>query len=203
MDRASGWYKRQIQFITVCFAAGMVILFNVDSIKLTRALWTSAPLRESFVALSQDMVKYENADELAKNFKVKREGKNVQVQQVMADFEQNPKQIIVTDSENGMDTIKVSNKAQVPPVVSEADESFGASQQAAAKEYQTLKTQLSIPIGWDTEDWDKIWGYSMQNKIVYMLAKFIGLFMSIAAASMGAPFWFNMLKSVSSIKNKA
>jgi hypothetical protein len=176
MDRASGWYKRQIQFITVCFAAGMVILFNVDSIKLTRALWTSAPLRESFVALSQDMVKYENADELAKNFKVKREGGKAIVQKVEPDFD---KEIVVTDSKNSTDTLHISNSQEALPTENEADESFGASPQtAAAKEYQTLKTQLSIPIGWETENWTAIWAYSTQDKLIYALGKLIGLFMS-------------------------
>jgi hypothetical protein len=202
MDRASGWYKRQIQFITVCFAAGMVILFNVDSVKLTRALWTSAPLRESFVALSKDMVKYDNVDDLAKDFKVKREGGKAVVQRVVPDFE---KQIVVTDSQNNTDTINVSNSAEAEAITEmEATESFGtAKQAAAAKEYQTLKTQLSIPIGWETEKWTEIWAYGTQDKLMYILAKFIGLFMSVAAASMGAPFWFNMLKTVSSIKNKS
>jgi hypothetical protein len=196
MDRASGWYKRQIQFITVCFAAAMVILFNVDSVKLTRALWTSAPLRESFVALSKDMVQYENVDDLAKDFKVKREGGNAVVQRaVKADFDG---QSAATDSASQ------ATDAAVAVAEVAATESFGAAKQAAAaKEYQTLKTQLSIPIGWDTENWTEIWAYGTQDKIMYILAKFIGLFMSVAAASMGAPFWFNMLKTVSSIKNKS
>ena len=203
MERASGWYKRQIQFVTFCFAAGMVLLFNVDSIKLTRALWTSAPLRESFVALSKDMVKYDNADELAKNFKVKREGGKVVVQKVVPDFD---KQVIVTDNANQTDTVLVSSstEAAANDAMNDAEnaQALGAqnAKNAAAKEYQDLKTQLSVPIGWDTENWSAIWAYSTQEKLLYMLGKLIGLFMSIAAASMGAPFWFNMLKSVSNLK---
>jgi hypothetical protein len=195
MERASGWYKRQIQFITFCFAAGMVVLFNVDSIKLTRALWTSAPLRASFVELSKDMTKYDNADELAKNFKVKRDGNTVHV--VKADFDGKS---IGADSVPS--PLPSTQEAEVPqPSTNDTDEqALGAS--AAVKEYQNLKTELSIPIGWSTENWVEIWNMDMQAKMLYFLAKFVGLFMSIAAASMGAPFWFNMLKSVSSMKNK-
>ena len=201
MDRASGWYKRQIQFITFCFAAGMVILFNVDSVKLTRALWTSAPLREAFVSLSKDMVQYDNAADLSKNFKVKREGGNVvvqKVQKVVPDFD---KQVIVTDSANNTDTVLVSNSQEAAQIPDNTD-TFGAPN-TAKKEYENLKAELSIPIGWDTEKWTEIWAYSNQDKLLFVLAKIIGLFMSIAAASMGAPFWFNMLKTVSNLKNGA
>src|SRR6185295_7226338 len=49
MDRATGWYKRQLQVISLCVAIGLTIFANADSIRLADRLWRSPTLRQQFV----------------------------------------------------------------------------------------------------------------------------------------------------------
>lgn len=46
MDRASGWYKRNVQIITLIIGLIMAVGFNVDTIAITRDLWQDTRLRE-------------------------------------------------------------------------------------------------------------------------------------------------------------
>ena len=48
MDRASGWYKRKTQAIQLVLALAIVVIANVDSIRITRSLsGVNSPLRDS------------------------------------------------------------------------------------------------------------------------------------------------------------
>lgn len=50
MDRASGWYKRKTQWIQFFLGLGLVILLNIDSVHIGRALFAvNSPLRASLV----------------------------------------------------------------------------------------------------------------------------------------------------------
>jgi hypothetical protein len=71
--------------------------------------------------------------------------------------------------------------------------------------YDRLKEQLKeihqtgIPIGWYilfSED-----TYSKMRKVWWWLTKFFGLFLTILATSMGAPFWFDLLKRITAIRS--
>jgi hypothetical protein len=50
MDRASGWYKRKTQWIQFFLGLSLVILLNIDSVHIGRALFAvNSPLRASLV----------------------------------------------------------------------------------------------------------------------------------------------------------
>lgn len=49
MDRASGWYQRQVRFMLAIIATVLVVAFNVDAVAITRYLWTNGAARESLV----------------------------------------------------------------------------------------------------------------------------------------------------------
>jgi hypothetical protein len=57
MDRASGWYKKYTQ--TILLAIGMVLamLFNVDSVRVARTLWSDRDVRQAMVNASGDYTK--------------------------------------------------------------------------------------------------------------------------------------------------
>ncbi len=171
MERASGWYRRSIQFITFCFAAGMVIAFNVDSVDITRQLWTNAPLREQFAKLGDQLAKEENVNDVAKVAKLDLKKGSVQIYPDSAGAK------ILTDTIN---TSRLKGK------------------------YNELKKEIGLPLGWSSVNFQTAFvDQPFQGKFLFLLAKCLGLFMSIAAASMGAPFWFNMLKSVTSLRKGA
>jgi hypothetical protein len=49
MDRVNGWYKRYIQKQTWIIAAILVLLLNLDTIRLVERLWTDSALRATVV----------------------------------------------------------------------------------------------------------------------------------------------------------
>jgi hypothetical protein len=57
MDRASGWYKRQLQWITLAVAALITILANADTLVAARILWHDPSARAAVVAQAQERVK--------------------------------------------------------------------------------------------------------------------------------------------------
>jgi hypothetical protein len=42
MERASGWYKRRTELVTVCIASLLVLGTNADTIRIARILWTNS-----------------------------------------------------------------------------------------------------------------------------------------------------------------
>jgi hypothetical protein len=57
MDRASGWYKRKTQWIQFFLGLGIVILLNIDSVHIGRALFAvNSPLRASLVESAKSFV---------------------------------------------------------------------------------------------------------------------------------------------------
>lgn len=53
MDRATGWYKRRIQAITLIVAAALTILANADTLRIADRLVRSPDLRAQFLAAAR------------------------------------------------------------------------------------------------------------------------------------------------------
>jgi len=49
MDRASGWFKRRIQLVTIVIAIFLTGLTNADTVRITHILWKSPTLRATLV----------------------------------------------------------------------------------------------------------------------------------------------------------
>lgn len=56
MERASGWYKRQIQWIILLISLGVSGFLNADSFTIANALWNNGNLRAAVVASAQKAV---------------------------------------------------------------------------------------------------------------------------------------------------
>lgn len=59
--------------------------------------------------------------------------------------------------------------------------------------------QLGIPIGWNNSLPDN--KFSKAQKIWWWVTKFLGLILTVFAASLGAPFWFDILNKIISIRS--
>jgi hypothetical protein len=57
MDRLSGAYKRRVQVFVLAYATALTLLFNVNAIALTNALWQSGTTRDVVVAAAQAQLK--------------------------------------------------------------------------------------------------------------------------------------------------
>jgi len=53
MDRAVGWYKRKLQLVTIGVGVAVVVLANADTIRIANTLWVTPTLRTSVVEAAQ------------------------------------------------------------------------------------------------------------------------------------------------------
>lgn len=53
MERVSGWYKRQTQFILFCLGLAITILLNVDTLRIATELYRDTTLRTSIVSQAE------------------------------------------------------------------------------------------------------------------------------------------------------
>jgi hypothetical protein len=57
MARASGWYKRRAQVISIVLALGVTLAFNADTLHVAGRLWNDAALRAGVVAAADAFAK--------------------------------------------------------------------------------------------------------------------------------------------------
>lgn len=135
MDRASGWYKRKIQWVLLAIALVVTGIANADAISLATSLWQSPSLRATLV---------------------------------------------------------------------ETASSYAAGVQAAGAQKETLDqlkqrldhlTSQGLPLGWAG---DKVLSSREPGQ---WLSKLAGLLLTALAASLGAPFWFDLVNKLVNVRS--
>jgi hypothetical protein len=121
MERASGWYKRKVQFTIVVLAALVTLSLNVDSVRIGSRLWSDKPLRTAVAA----------------------------------------KAAAASDSQKAADAVDNVD-------------------------------QLKLPLGWGANN--------APDSVGSALRRIPGWVISIAALSLGAPFWFDLLSRVARLR---
>lgn len=176
MERVSGQYKRRIQIVTIGVAVAVTVVANADALVIADSLREDPIMREALVALATETVN-ENAAEAG------------------------------TDSVDPP-TDEGDTTGSTNPATDQGDEGTGAE---AATEPETVTTedtpeelldkaqiarllkqtdQIQLPLGWaDTPKDSNAW-----------VAKALGLLLTAAAISLGAPFWFDMLGKIVHIR---
>lgn len=64
MDRVNGWYKRYIQKQTWIIAAILILLLNLDTIRLVERLWTDSALRATVVEQAKERLQSSGGTEV-------------------------------------------------------------------------------------------------------------------------------------------
>jgi hypothetical protein len=155
MDRVSGWYKRNTQYINFGIAAVVVLFLNIDTVLLVRALSENETLRKAIVAEAEAYA--ETTDRAA------------------------------------------------PP----AADGTGTAPVSPDEQLRRLRDQigaLGLPIGWrsappQNPDFRQFPGLSASLWGQTIGFHLLGWLVSMFAVSLGAPFWFDMLNKVISIRS--
>jgi hypothetical protein len=186
MERVSGWYKRRTQVLLLLWAAAVTIATNADTVVIAKALWRDPALRQTLVARAEEYV----------------------AQQPQ------PGAAPATQPVDGAP----------PPPALPPDQQAEADFIDASAQYDAALAdlaELQLPIGWDdpaspaagetslrlvtdaaTDDWPgTIWepgGLARWLRAVDQHA--VGWLLTILAVSMGAPFWFDTLNRIMSVR---
>ena len=217
MDRATGWYKRQLQTISMCVAILLTIFANADSIRIADRLWRSPTLREQFVAAATKRVE---------------QGKPVTVHTYYSD--PNNSVDAVTSTDGGEPDESEAVEPEAPPVTDGERELLGGIMgwredyvrvnAGVALRYEAARDVLCDRPGGEaacdslqaridadprvraegvhlvpTDAWPRWAWRSVEARNVLLLHLF-GWLLTVAAISVGAPFWFDTLSRFVNIR---
>ena len=187
MERVSGWYKRRTQFMLLIWAAIVTVATNADTLVIARALWRDPALREALVARAEKYVSEESRPA-------------------------STPAIVQADTAPPPPPLPPDQQAEID--FEEASSRYDAAIANLA--------ELQLPIGWErppvpvegepvlrlvtddaTDDWPgAIWEPGAPGRWLHALDEhLLGWLLTILALSMGAPFWFDMLNRLVSVRS--
>jgi len=170
MERVTGWYKRRTQWILILLAAAVTVWSNADTIVITNTLWRDPAMRSALAAQAQQFA------------------------------EENRKQTEAAEA------APAPAGPPAPPDRLPYETAEAAGQTASEKFDESVSRlhSLALPLGWrdPAQDGDgrepqpcgwKEWRDAVRRH-------FLGWLLTALAVSLGAPFWFDMLNRVISIR---
>jgi len=156
MERASGWFKRKMQYCGAVIAILVTVLLNADTIEMVNALSRDGAVRAALVA---------SAEKLA-----------------------------------GAPPPRVTSPSDTPPPSGTASPSAPADARAVTDATaRSLRERIDelkatgLPLGWDRKREGQLGAGGW-------LLKLLGLLVTAAAASLGAPVWFDVLNRFVNIR---
>lgn len=187
MDRAGGWYKRYTQKILVYLGLGIAVLFNADTVAMYERLSSNPEQLAQVVAL-------------AENYVQAREN----VGPVQAYEGPVVPQGLPGGAPQGFDSVQ----ATAPPAVTAPaarpritpDDPRYAEVQAKLDEvkyivnYELESVRSPLGLGWE--------GTDVSTFTIYdAITKLLGFILTALAVSMGAPFWFDLLRKLVNVRS--
>lgn len=212
MDRAAGWYKRYTQKILLLMGLGIAVTFNADTLSL-------------YDRLSKDPETLELLTSAAERYVNTRERANQLPAETPVTVPGNPAPATVdppsTDPNNAdpsfgnrppADPFGTSTTVQPPATAGEESAPttylYSAGEENATdKDFKTSLEELKglldneiaeirrpLGLGWEGVDLREL-------ELVDLLSKFFGYILTALAVSLGAPFWFDLLKKLVNIRS--
>jgi len=183
MDKLSVWYKKRTRHVIFWVGVIICITLNLDSIQIAKKLYRNESLRENIVAAAVKVTEKSSLEEF---------------------IEKRSKHKEKTNTEENM------SKKEEKPVMGTIKDLY--------KEVKNLNTELKelgFPIGWENSDFiylglkdeiekDEKNGNNKGdiekikiNEYIYRwFLKILGFILTAIAISLGAPFWFDMIRKL-------
>lgn len=199
MERVAGWYKRRTQIFSLLCAVVITIGTNADTLKITDTLWRDPSLRQAMVAQAQRYVAEQPRPQAAvQPPAATTSSPDAPDPPPLPPYEQ--AQIDYDAASDRLDaTLADINAMQLPigwrltrPVTDEATQ----AQSDAISRFRLVRNDAS-------DDWPgAIWRAPGRDLwIAAVRMHLLGWLITILAISIGAPFWFDTLNRVISIRS--
>lgn len=203
MDRASGWYRRRTQKLLFWIGLGIAFFLNINAFVIAQYLATHDAAREQVAKISDKVL--EDAEVVA----VLRDealARNAAASQAPARAEEAP------PAENALDAAE--SAALDPPEaepVSARDPAPAATPAVRAKaaeiraRLQDDLAEAGLPLGWNRAQIAyverQLTQRSWLERLAFLLSWLAGFVAVGFAATLGAPFWFDVLGKVMVIRS--
>lgn len=170
MDRASGVYKRSSQFIVFIISVVICASLNVDTINIVNKLWSK-----------QDVLKHtaDNVQSTVNQLNKEKYNPNTDFIEFEADKITVIKNARVDTSKTLRDGKKVVNQAST---------------------VKTFMNNAGIPVGWTAQNTPDLKGKTFCQNFLSLLIKIMGLLLTAVALMLGAPFWFDLINKIVSLR---
>ncbi len=190
MDRASGWYKQYTQVILLFVGFGIAMMFNVDTIQIVHKLEKDPKLREQLVAQADAYAKVHPslAAELLEEKKRNRE--------LLAALKDT-----VGTANADVDSMNRITEEKYRLLRERRDTLYNQASRLIQSDINKMHHALAL--GWGNYGGAQSFFGKAKYVIVSSLGnwiKFLGLFLTAIAISLGAPFWFDILSKVIKIR---
>lgn len=171
MDRVSGWYKRETQIVIITISVICTVAFNVDTIRITEELYRNAALRSAIEAAAVQYVE---------THKRPPTPAPTETQTATAPASS-------TDTMAGAAATTAASTADTTTAESTSTSATSTTDsRAQLQQHVDDLMTLDLPIGLDQ-------GVTWWSPLGWLL--------TIAAVSLGAPFWFDTLVRIANIRN--
>lgn len=180
MDRASGWYKKHIQFILFFIGLAIAIVFNVDTIKIVQKLEKDPKLREQIVQQANAFVEaHPNLD--TELFQKELDYKKALNEREKADSSLN---------RNNMSSYQEDSVALIKYELlkSRRDTLLNRAESLMINDINKSKNLLGLG------------PYSFDGNLWSFLCALLGWIITALAISLGAPFWFDLLNKMMKLR---
>lgn len=212
MAYTSEWYKQKLRYVLLALGFATAVIFNVDSISIFKTLVNDDEVRAQVVQQAQNYIdshEEENgfpvkitADSTAKDTTIKggyalriflEDEEDARLKNLTPDSFKSPK-----DSIRIIDSLKTQIQKELSgeyPTLVKLDSTYQNLDRLVSEDIAGLSSILGM--GWK-EVPKPTW--NGQNLGAYF-TMFFGWLITALAISLGAPFWFDLLKKVINLKN--
>lgn len=190
MDRVSGWYKRETQTILLGLGLSMAVLLNIDSLSIMKELWSNNLLRVELVndiAQTQAQAEAEAEDGTENSEDAARSRLLLALEDVANRH---------SDDLLGWQSIwrRAEQIRELPTDTNNIGEPLNDGTPLVLRSWCTrINKQVA---GEEVKVCS-----ALQANILSMLAAVPGWLLTAAAASLGAPFWFDLLNKLMVIRS--
>jgi hypothetical protein len=175
MDRVSGWYKRSTQWIVFWLALITAAVMNVDAIGIANFLYQNDTARHAIVMQAEEALAQARRDEQAALAQAK-----------------------VAPQADAPATATAGVPSGAAPLAAEAVR----SSKQTVDQARTKLAALELPIGWDSGTYCSGTGTALVVDCARRSSlTLLGWLLTALAATLGAPFWFDILNKVMVIRS--
>lgn len=194
MDRAAGWYKRYVQKILIFMGLGIAIIFNADTVAIYDRLSNDPETLETIANAAEQYVRANAAANGAapppptQGLDVSEPGEelsydNARPYENLGEYEAREPSI----QERFPDQYAVEDPSD-PEIKAILD------QLKSLLNNEIAEVKRPLGLGWE--------GIQLRDLSAYdLLTKLLGFVLTALAVSMGAPFWFDLLKKLVNIRS--
>jgi hypothetical protein len=181
MERVSGWYRRRVKLVILILALLVSVGFGIDTVYISRTLWTQPVLRAALVKAAEERVQSARSG-------TDQTPAGPQVDRIA-------KEVAKTQEDLTALSIPQFPITEVRQEQCSEDLRANLSQLARDQDFEKKKKiLLDQCVKASKSDLPGLWWFWLRRHA-------LGCFLTAAALSLGAPFWFDLLNKLVNLRS--